>query len=208
MPEAPLVVLAHRVVVTQQLVAAQHQLAEIHHALALALFFVQLVDLDLAAVSSSRASTMLGRRPSSLQPAMNHCSCLAGKRSSSTLCCFIRRLMARQLVLRIQDLETLGQVGQLAVGPQQPVAQAVEGADPHAAHIDRQHGRQPRHHFLGGLVGEGDGQQAAGRDLAGLQQPGDAGGQHPGLAGTGARQDQRMFIGQRDRGALLGIEIV
>jgi hypothetical protein len=53
--EAPLVVLAHRVVVAQQLVAAQHQLAEIDHAFALALLFVQLVDLDLLAVVLARA---------------------------------------------------------------------------------------------------------------------------------------------------------
>jgi hypothetical protein len=47
--KAPLVVLADRVVVAQQLIAAQHQLAEIHHAFALALVFVELVDLDLLA---------------------------------------------------------------------------------------------------------------------------------------------------------------
>ena len=40
MPETPLVVFAHRCVVSQELVAAQHQLAEVNYALALALLFV------------------------------------------------------------------------------------------------------------------------------------------------------------------------
>ena len=45
--EAPLVMLAHGVVVAQQFVAAQHELTKIDHAFALALLFVKLVDLDL-----------------------------------------------------------------------------------------------------------------------------------------------------------------
>jgi hypothetical protein len=90
----------------------------------------------------------------------------------------------------------------------QAVAQAVEGADPHAAHVDGQDRRQPRHHFLGGLVGEGHGQDAAGGDLARLQQPGDAGGEHPRLAGAGARQDERIALGQGDRGALLRVQVL
>ena len=44
--EAPLVVLAQRLVVAQQLVGAQHQLGEVDHAFALALLVVGLVDLD------------------------------------------------------------------------------------------------------------------------------------------------------------------
>ena len=46
MAEAPLVMLAQRVVVTQQFVGAQHQLGEVDHAFTLALVFVGLVDLD------------------------------------------------------------------------------------------------------------------------------------------------------------------
>ena len=90
---------------------------------------------------------------------------------------------------------------------QESVAQAVKSANPHTPHIDRQHGAKPRHHFLGGLVGEGDGHYAGGRHLPGLQQPGDTRGQHPGLARAGASQNQRMFSGQRDGGALLGVEV-
>ena len=47
--KAPLVVLAHRVVVAQHLVRTQHELTEIHHAFPLALLFVQGVQLHLLA---------------------------------------------------------------------------------------------------------------------------------------------------------------
>jgi hypothetical protein len=50
MAEAVLVVLADRVVVAQQLVAAQQQLGEVDHALALALLVVGRVQVDEAAV--------------------------------------------------------------------------------------------------------------------------------------------------------------
>jgi uncharacterized membrane protein YqhA len=75
-------VLAHGVVVAQQLVAAQHQLAEVDHALALALLLVELVDLDLLArvlVAPRRGAQAVflaaGDEPLQL---------LGGKRSSST----------------------------------------------------------------------------------------------------------------------------
>ena len=45
MPKAPRVVLTHARIVTQQLVAAQHQLAKIHHAFALALLLVERIKL-------------------------------------------------------------------------------------------------------------------------------------------------------------------
>ena len=48
MPKTSAVMLAHMGVVAQQLVRTQHQFAEVHHAFALALLFIQLVELDLA----------------------------------------------------------------------------------------------------------------------------------------------------------------
>ena len=92
------------------------------------------------------------------------------------------------------------------VRTQQAVAQAVEGTNPHATHVVRQHGRQARCHFLGSLVGEGHGHDAAGRDLPGLQQPSNARGQHPRLARTSARQHQRMALRQGHSRALFVIQ--
>ena len=100
-----------------------------------------------------------------------------------------------------------GSAGQLPVRAQEAVAQAVEGADPHAAHVDRQHARQPRQHLLRRLVGEGHRHHAAGRDLAGLDQPGDARRQHARLARAGAGQDQRRPRRQGHGGELLGVEV-
>ena len=117
-------------------------------------------------------------------------------------------LDGRQLILRVQDLKALRQVGHLVVRPQKTVAQAMESAYPHAAHIHRQHAGQAQHHLFGGFVGKRHRQHAPGSDLAGLQQPGDACGQHPSLARASAGQDQRMRVWQRDRSQLLGIEVL
>jgi len=92
--------------------------------------------------------------------------------------------------------------------PQKTIAQAMKGANPHAAHIDRQHAGEARHHLLGGLVGESHGQHAAGCHLPGLQQPGNAGGQHPGLAGAGPGQNQGMLGRQRHSRTLLGVKVL
>jgi len=69
-----------------------------------------------------------------------------------------------------------------------------------------EHRIEPRQHFLGGLVGESHRHHAAGRELAGLDQPGDAGREDAGLAGAGAGEDERRLGGQGDGGELLGIE--
>ena len=44
----------------------------------------------------------------------------------------------RELIAHVEDLEPLRQAGELPVRAQEPVAQAVEGADPHAAHGNRE----------------------------------------------------------------------
>ena len=46
-PESPLVVITYRCVVSEQLVAAQHQFAKIHHAFALTLLFIQRINVNL-----------------------------------------------------------------------------------------------------------------------------------------------------------------
>ena len=94
------------------------------------------------------------------------------------------------------------------VRTQHAVAQAVESADPHAAHIDGQHGGQAREHLLGRLVGKGDGQDATRRGATSLQQPGDAGGEHARLARTGSGQNQRVACRQGDGGELLFIKSI
>ncbi len=205
--EPALVVLADRVVVAQQLVAAQHQLAEVHHAFALALFLVQLVDLDLLAGVAVVGLDVGGAQAFFLAVGDEVRQLLGRKTLIVHVVLLAQALDGRKLVLRIQNLKRLRQACGLVVRAQKPVAQAVEGANPHAAHVHRQHGRQARHHFLGGLVGECDSQDAAGRGVAVLQQPGDAGGEHARLARASARQDECMACGQRDGGQLLVVEV-
>ena len=191
--EAPLVVLAQRRVVAHQLVGAQHQLGEVDDAFALALRVVGLVDLgqdaallvlDLDVLGAQAVVLGGGDRPGHLL-------------GDVALLVEVHRLHdpldGRELVARVEDLEALRQRRELPVRAQEAVAQAVEGADPHAAHGDREHRVEPRQHLLGGLVGEGHRQHAAGRELAGLDQPGDARRQHAGLAGAGAGEDQRRL---------------
>jgi hypothetical protein len=144
--EALLVMPAQRLVALQQFVGAQQQLGEIDHAFALALRLVGLVELDALSRPVVPGFDRGGRRPCSFCALMKWHSSRGGNFSSSTFSDFSRRLTA-ELVGRVEDLEQLRQAGIAMVGAQQAVAQAVEGADPHAAHVDRQHGGQPRHAF-------------------------------------------------------------
>ena len=84
----------------------------------------------------------------------------------------------------------------------------MESADPHAARVDGKLRGDARQHFLGGLVGEGHCQNAIRADVAGLDQPDDARGEHARLARSGASQDQRVLVGQRDGRKLFRIEVV
>ena len=208
MLETALVVLAHGIVVAQQLVAAQHQLAKIDHAFALALLFVQRIEFNLFTgvrvfgVHIARALAVFfaaGDEPHQL---------LGWVALVVHIELFAQPLDGAELVLHIQNLEALWQIRQLVVGAQQPVAQAVEGADPHATHVDGQHAGQPRHHLFGGFVGKRDRHHTAGGDLTRLQQPSDAGGQYPRFARARARQNQGVALRQGDGRQLLRIQVI
>ncbi len=60
------------------------------------------------------------------------------------------------LVVGVEDLEILRQARIQMVGPQQAVGDAVEGADPHAAHAVPDHFFDPAAHLCRRLVGKGD----------------------------------------------------
>ena len=120
---------------------------------------------------------------------------------------FHQALDRRELVLRVQNLKALRQIRHFVMRPQEAVAQAMKGANPHAAHVHRQHARQAREHLFGRLIGKSDGHYTAGRDLPGLHEPGDPRGEHARFARTRACEDERMFVGQSDGGELLGVEI-
>ncbi|KAG0909036.1 hypothetical protein G6F65_015325 [Rhizopus arrhizus] len=76
---------------------------------------------------------------------------------------------------------------------QHAIAQAVERPDPKTAGVDRQDRRHARQHFAGGLIGERDRQKPKRRSLAGLNQPGHAGSEYPGLPAARPGQDQGVL---------------
>ena len=138
---------------------------------------------------------------------MKYCTSRGGKRSSSAFMDAQQALDRGELVLRVEDLELARQPGLAVVRAQQAVAQAVEGADPHAARVHGEHRGEAREHLARRLVGEGHRQHAGGGNRARLEQPGDARGEDSRLAAARAGEDQRVPFGQRDGGELFGIEV-
>ena len=203
--EARLVVGAQGFVAGQQLEARQQQLGKIHHAFAAALALVFAPDVDQPAVEGAGGLHAV-RAQSLFLVAVDELHQLArwigvvGQ---------VERLQepldGGQLVLAVEDGEGGRQAGVAVVQAQKAVRQPVEGADPHHARIDRQHGADAGLHLAGGLVGEGDGQHAGRRGQAFAQQPGNAAGQHPGLAAAGSGEHQRVAAG-RNGGELRRIE--
>ena len=106
--------------------------------------------------------------------------------------------------------------GEVRVQPRQQrglVAQdahtgGVERRDPHVAGPRADQGHDPLAHLGGGLVGERDGQDLAGTDVAGGQQVGDPAGQHGGLARAGAGHDEQRRTLVQHRLPLLRVETI
>ena len=86
-------------------------------------------------------------------------------------------------------------------------ADRVEGAEPgHALDRGADQLADALLHLARGLVGEGDRENFGGRARPGVEDVGDAGGQHARLAGAGAGQHQHRAFDRLDRLALLGVE--
>ncbi len=206
--ETLLVVPPQRFVALQQFEGAQQQFGEIDHAFALALRFVGGVQLDAAPRPVVPGFDGGGAQALFLLRIDEMAQLARRELFVIDIEGFQEALDRGLLVGGIENLEQLRQAGVAMVGAQQAVAEAVKGADPHAFDVDRQHGGQARLHFLGRLVGEGHRQHAGRRDLAGGNQPGDAGGQHPRFARSGAGQNQGMCRRQGDGRELRRIEVV
>ena len=96
---------------------------------------------------------------------------------------------------------------QFGVAAQDLHADGMEGADPRHA-LDRlaDHLPDALFHFARRLVGEGDGENFRGPRAAEAEDMGDAGGEHPCLAGAGAGKHQHRPVERLHGFALLGIE--
>ena len=112
------------------------------------------------------------------------------------------------LVGRVVDHEVARKADRGRFAAQQPGADRVEGRNPHRSGLAVEERSDTLAHFLGGLVGEGDGE-----DLVEVGEPaaddvGDAIGDDTGLARAGAREDQQRAFGMEDGVALFRIEFV
>ena len=94
----------------------------------------------------------------------------------------------------------------LRLAAQDADAGAVEGGDPHGVGARADQLLDALLHLARGLVREGDREDLAGVDMARAEQMRDAVGQHPGLAGTGAGDDQQRAAGVHHGGLLLVVE--
>ncbi len=103
------------------------------------------------------------------------------------------------LVIAVEDLKLLYQAGLTPVRAQQAVRQAVKGANPHALRRNAQQLLDPPAHFVGGLIGKGDRQNAPGRGLFDLHQPRYAVHQYAGFAGASPSQHQLLTNRGADR---------
>ena len=79
----------------------------------------------------------------------------------------------------------------LGVGAQHPQAGRVEGRDPHLARVGTHEVDDASAHLVGGLVGEGDRHDLPGPRVARREEVRDAPGEDPGLARTGAGDDEQ-----------------
>src|SRR5205085_341693 len=201
--EAPPVVRKERGVVAPQLEGAQQQLREVHDARARARGLVRGVEPDQLTARRIVLVLELPRAAAFVLVGIDvplhlarHPARLVELRRPDDL------LDEALLILGVEDLKALSEVRLAPVQPQQPVRNAVKGADPQSA---ARHTEQPLDataHLPRRLVGEGHGQDAVGRDALGLDQPRDAVRQHPGLAAAGPGEHQHRAERRGDRGAL------
>ena len=89
---------------------------------------------------------------------------------------------------------------------QNPVANAVKGADPHALDVKVHHRLKARAHLAGGLIGKRNGKNLRGPGKLLRQKPGNARGQNLGFARACAGQNERIDAAELHGLPLHGIE--
>jgi hypothetical protein len=101
----------------------------------------------------------------------------------------------RALISVVVDDEAPLEPSGLVVAAEQADADRVEGADPEIlADVRPEQLIEPGLHLAGGLVGEGDGEDAVGRDAVERDEVGDPVDDDARLAAAGAREDQERAI--------------
>ncbi len=208
--ELALVLGQHLRILAKQPDGLQQQVAEIDGVQHLQTRLVVGVELEAVAVGIGRAlaGRHLVRGQSPVLPAVDGGGQHAGR---PTLLVDVLRLdqllQETDLVVRVENGESGLQPHELGMAAQDLHAGGVEGAEPgHALHRLADEMGDPLLHLARRLVGEGDGEDLGGEGAALVEDVGDAGGQHPRLAGAGAGQHEDRAVQRLDRRALLGIE--
>ena len=117
-------------------------------------------------------------------------------------------LHQRLLVVRVVDDEPPADPDRLAVLAQDAGTERVERAGQDVAAALADQADDPFAQLGGGPVRERDGQDPPGADVLDADEVGDPMGQHPGLAGSGAGQDQERSLRRGDGPRLLRVERV
>jgi hypothetical protein len=194
LPETLLVMRQHLRRLQPQLVGAQQQLGEVHHAAALAGLLVGGIHA-LHGLQIQVAEGHLDVRraqPLVLLPVDVPLCLLRRPARLVELQLAAHALHQAQLVIAVEDLEILRQARLLPVHFQQAVGEAVERADPETVRGHLQHVLDTPAHFPRRLVGKGHGENRMRRELLGPDQPGDAMHQHPCLSRPGTGQHQHV----------------
>ena len=195
-------------VISPQFIGAQQQFTKIDQPAACAFLLIEGIDLPVLALHRVAVVAQMRRALALILAAADESGALRGRPL------LVIQIQPAQdafeqaiLIVAVEDLKGAWQARFLPVHAQQTMGDAVKGADPQPVRRLIEHLRHPAAHLGGGLVGEGHRQDRPGRSLFLSQQPGDAPGQHPGLATAGA--GQHPYRSQRcgDRLALGFIEI-
>jgi hypothetical protein len=112
------------------------------------------------------------------------------------------------LVLGIHDLETFGEPGFAPVDAQQPVREAVEGADPQVARRHAEQRFDTIAHLGGCFVRERHGENVLSSDAVDANDPRDAVHEDARLAAARAGQNERRAVGRCDGLALRVVQRV
>ena len=207
--EPLLVVGQHVRVVLEDLHHMQQQVAEIDRVQGLQALLVGGVELGAAAVGETALVGWHPLRPlGAVLPAVDHRGEHPRRPALLVDVPGAEQLLDQpDLVVGVENGEGRFQPDQLRVAAQDPDADGVEGAEPgHALDGVADQLADPRLHLAGGLVGESDGEDLRRPGALVVDQMRQPGGQHPGLAGTRARQHQHRAVQRLDRRALVRVE--
>ena len=200
--------------VAQQDVGLQQQVVEVHRPVALAALAVDVV--DVAELGNLRLPVLGGVDRVGQIGAGRHEAVLGvgdARREQVGLILFVREVQFADdglqevlAVRRFVDRERIGEADPLGVLPQDARKDRVERTHADiAAAVVGDHLRDAFAHRLGGLVGEGQGQDVERRHAL-LDHVGDTRGQHAGLARAGPRDDERGYVVVHDGIVLGGVQ--